>query len=248
VWPWANQQIQDLRDRFEHRGDLQRVAPGQFQESASGKRVFFIDKGTDNGKVGRNVFISALEGDRQSVTAARSGRIESLHGDSFLMLDKGQRLELVNAGTDLKLSDFEEYGSRIGDGDLGVVEAPPAATRPTLSLISQPSRQNWGELAWRLGRPLTAINLVLIALVVASANPRAGRSSSQALALFTFFLYYNLLNLGNSWIAAGLLGFAPFLLAVHGGALLLGLAWLTLRNRGWHWRQLLPQRTRTEAA
>lgn len=40
VWPWSNQQIQDLRDRYEQRNDIERVAPGQFQESAGGKRVF----------------------------------------------------------------------------------------------------------------------------------------------------------------------------------------------------------------
>src|SRR3954470_8788924 len=32
VWPWANQQAQDLKDRYGRRGDLERVAPGQFQE------------------------------------------------------------------------------------------------------------------------------------------------------------------------------------------------------------------------
>jgi lipopolysaccharide export system permease protein len=44
VWPWANQQAQDLKDRYGRRGDLERVAPGQFQESASGRRVFFLDR------------------------------------------------------------------------------------------------------------------------------------------------------------------------------------------------------------
>ena len=44
VWPWSNQQISELRERFERRGDLERVSPGQFQESANGLRVFFVDK------------------------------------------------------------------------------------------------------------------------------------------------------------------------------------------------------------
>ena len=38
VWPWANQQNAALRDRFEQRSDLSRVAPGQFRESSSGQR------------------------------------------------------------------------------------------------------------------------------------------------------------------------------------------------------------------
>ena len=42
IWPWANQQTQDLKDRYGRRGDLERVSPGQFQESASGRRVFTL--------------------------------------------------------------------------------------------------------------------------------------------------------------------------------------------------------------
>ena len=50
VWPWSNQQIQQLKDRFEQRGDLERVSPGEFQESANGQRVFFIDKNARQGR------------------------------------------------------------------------------------------------------------------------------------------------------------------------------------------------------
>ncbi len=44
VWPWSNEQAQNMRTKFEQRSDLDRIAPGTFQESANGSRVFFIDK------------------------------------------------------------------------------------------------------------------------------------------------------------------------------------------------------------
>ena len=44
VWPWTNQQTKDMQSRYEQRGDLERIAPGQFQESSSGNRVFIIDR------------------------------------------------------------------------------------------------------------------------------------------------------------------------------------------------------------
>jgi lipopolysaccharide export system permease protein len=44
VWPWSNEQAQNMRTRFEQRSDLDRITPGTFQESANGSRVFFIDK------------------------------------------------------------------------------------------------------------------------------------------------------------------------------------------------------------
>ena len=58
AWPWANQQTELLRIRYEQRGDLDRVSPGQFMESSGGRRVFFIDRDTSGGKQGRNVFIA----------------------------------------------------------------------------------------------------------------------------------------------------------------------------------------------
>ena len=52
VWPWSNEQAQNMRTKFEQRSDLDRITPGTFQESANGSRVFFIDKEEDkqNGK------------------------------------------------------------------------------------------------------------------------------------------------------------------------------------------------------
>ena len=44
VWPWSNEQAQNMRTKFEQRSDIDRIAPGTFQESANGSRVFFIDK------------------------------------------------------------------------------------------------------------------------------------------------------------------------------------------------------------
>jgi lipopolysaccharide export system permease protein len=47
VWPWSNEQAQNMRTKFEQRSDLDRITPGTFQESANGSRVFFIDKQDD---------------------------------------------------------------------------------------------------------------------------------------------------------------------------------------------------------
>ena len=58
VWPWGNQNSAELRDRYQKRSDLSRVAPGQFQTSRDGSRVFFIERDGDDAGTGRNVFTS----------------------------------------------------------------------------------------------------------------------------------------------------------------------------------------------
>ena len=43
VWPWENQRTSELKDQFEQRSDLSRIAPGQFQTSGDGQRTFFFE-------------------------------------------------------------------------------------------------------------------------------------------------------------------------------------------------------------
>ena len=68
-------------------------------------------------------------------------------------------------------------------------------------------------------------------------------------ALFAFVVYYNLLNLGQSWIGSGRATLSGFLLGLHGAALALGLLWLAKQHNNWTWRALLRRRPpRPEAA
>src|ERR1700712_2857674 len=73
--PWANRQGAELRERFERRSDLSRVAPGQFQTSSDGLRTFFIERAAQDSRIGHNVFILSTARDTESVVTARAGRI-----------------------------------------------------------------------------------------------------------------------------------------------------------------------------
>lgn len=241
VWPWSNQQTQDLRERYGRRGDLERVAPGQFMESASGSRVFFLDKDTPDNRSGRNIFIATQERGVETVTSARSGEVVPGDEGQMLLLFNGQRMEWRGA-SGMRVSEFERYSSRVGDKGFAGADRTPAKFRNTLDLVREPTAAHRGELAWRIGMALAAFNFVLIAVALAQANPRIGRSGNLMLALFSFIVYYNLLNLGQAWIANGQMGFANHLLALHGGALALSLLWLARRHHNWSWRNLLPRR------
>jgi lipopolysaccharide export system permease protein len=245
VWPWSNQQISELKERFERRGDLERVSPGQFQESANGLRVFFINKDSVENKEGKNVFISSADHGKQAMTSSKVGHIELIDDERFLILNIGQRVEQTVGEDDIKISEFKVYGTRIGQ-DVKAASITPAKAVSTLQLIRQPTPIYLGELAWRIGLVVAAMNLVVIALAITSANHRVGRGGNLALALFIFVVYYNFINLGQSWISAGKVQFFPFLIALHGGVLATALGWLTIRHNNWTWRQLLRLSPQTE--
>ncbi len=239
VWPWANQQTDSLRDRFERRGDLERIAPGQFQESSNGRRVFFIDKDTADGTEGRNVFISSTEDDgRESVVSASSGRIEWEGERQFLMLKKGQRLESSAKNGQLKVSEFEQYGAQIGASSVLTGSSQALKSRPSWELIQNSNAANLGELGWRIGVGLTALNLVFLALAATTSNPRAGRGGNLMFTLFAFVVYFNLLNVGQRWVTSGQLSLGTLLFMLHGVVFIAILLWLVKRHhnlsiKGW---------------
>ena len=236
AWPWTNQQTRDMQNRYQQRGDLDRITPGQFQESSSGNRVFFIDREAGAAQSSNNVFIATSEKGKNAVTTAQSGRIEQKGDARFLMLSNGQRLENVIGQSALRISEFAEYGVRTGGADVlgaGFQEGKLLTTR---ALVKDPTSGNLGELAWRLGLALAAVNLVVLALALPSVNPRGGRSGNLIFVVLAFMVYNNLVNLGQGWIFVGLISFGNLLLALHGGVLLLALAWLAARHYHWTWR------------
>ena len=245
VWPWSNQKTVEMKTRYDQRSDLDRIAPGQFQESSGGNRVFFIDRDSEGRAGSSNIFIAATDKGKSAITTARSGRVEDRDGAQMLILENGQRLEHPTGKSALKISEFEEYGvstgraSKIGPG---AQEIKAVSTR---NLIKSPSLPRMGELSWRLGLVFSAINFVVLALALAAVNPRAGRSTNLIFVIFTFVLYSNLTSMGQSWISTGRVSFGVLLLTLHGGVLVLSLAWLAKRHLNLGWKDLWPRRART---
>lgn len=246
VLPWTNLRINDLQNQYEQRGDLERIEPGQFQESANGARVFFIEKNQPGQTNGTNVFIATTEFGKETITTAHSGRIERTPQGQYLMLDGGQRLETAVGTTDLKISQFVTYGTHLATNPLVESSSLFVNTHTTLDLFQMATPAAWGELSWRFGLILAAFNFVIIGVALSSVNPRVGKSLNLIFALFAFVVYFNLLNLGQSWIFAGKANFASFMVALHGSVFALASFWLAKGHNNWHWRNFFSVRSQMQ--
>jgi lipopolysaccharide export system permease protein len=222
--PWAQTQAQVLRDRYEKRSDMARVAPGKFQSSSDGKRVFFIDSHSDGEKTGRNVFVVMTDKGREAVVTAAEGRLTVERGQRYLVLDRGERVQ-----TDLETG--VKTLSRFQSARLLIGEAPEAdrvnldmRSLPTPELFRIKQREAKAELVWRLGLIWAAFNMVLAGLSVAAGNARRNSNWNMVYALLVFVVYFNLLSLSQTWVAKGKMSWPVALWLVHGsvtvGALL----------------------------
>ncbi|MEO5845862.1 MAG: LPS export ABC transporter permease LptF [Caldimonas sp.] len=232
VWPWQNERSAVLKEQFESRSDLSRVAPGQFQTSADGERTFFFEGSASDPATGRNVFIVASRGGVESVTSARSGSIRSEGDGRFLVLSKGQRNEQNGASGEKTLSRFETYRAEAGERVRDPAARVPPRALPTAELLRMPIAPHQGELAWRVGLVLAAANMLLIGVGMSASNPRHASNWNLLFALLGFFAYYNLITLSQAWVGAGRVGLGAALLVLHGGAFVLALALLWWRENG----------------
>ncbi|MBU1235681.1 MAG: LPS export ABC transporter permease LptF [Gammaproteobacteria bacterium] len=238
--PWALAKSAEYRQRMDQRDDTSRVSPGAFQESAQADRVFFVEGQVgDEGRV-KNVFISSRQHGRLGVVAAAEGHAElAANGDRFLVLENGRRYEGTPGSADYRVMRFDRYGFRVETRESrGIV--PDQKNMPIWDLVAQPTPGNLGELLWRVGIPLSALNLALLAIPLSFVNPRAGRTNNLVFSLLTFMLYSNMISLSQAWVSQGKLPFEIGVWAVHvimfNGLLVLFYRRLSVFSWGRLWR------------
>jgi lipopolysaccharide export system permease protein len=235
AWPWVNQQTLEVRERYNQRSDVARVAPGLFQSSSDGQRVFFIDRDSAESQQARNVFILAQARSTESITTALSGTVLTEASDRFAVLERGQRNEFNAATGERALARFETYRVLIDQAQAPLTQSLPPKALSTPDLLVLRSPLNDGELAWRLGLCLGAGNLTLIGVGLAPVNPRRGGNWNLVLALLSFIVYFNLINLSQSWVAGGRLSLPAALWALHGLAFVCALALIWWRDHATSW-------------
>lgn len=154
------------------------------------------------------------------------------------MLKDGQRIEINPLKNEIKVIEFKQHGAKLGDTALELSETEAQSSMPW-DLINKPIPVNLGELTWRIGLALGAFNLVLLGVAIPYVNPRTGRTGSLVMAMLTFFIYYNLINVSRNAVASGQWGMASAMLVLHGPVAVLSLIGLWWRSEQTHWLQII---------
>jgi len=230
VWPWGNRQMLELKVRYEQRSDLSRVAPGAFQSSSDGSRVFFIERNGDTSSIARNVFLLNNKDDIESVTTAHSGHVERTGDERELVLDVGHRNEQNSKTGEHTRMNFDHFRTQIDNGRMPAPQTLPPKAVDTLDLLQDFNLANQGELVWRLGLLLGSANLLLLGIGTATTNPRRPNNWNLLFALLAFMVYFNLVNLSQAWVSAGRIPSVQALIVLHGLALFLALALIWWRD------------------
>jgi lipopolysaccharide export system permease protein len=236
--PWANMKSAEFVQRFEKREDLKRVSPGQFKESTSSNRVFFVEGSAAGSAVVQNVFVNSIEDGANSIVVAKEGVIESDgKGGQYLVLRNGRRYQGVPGRPDFRSMEFERYSMRVGTKVPVLGTDLPVDAMSTPALVAVPNPLTMAELLYRISAPIMAVVLMLLAIPLGFVNPRAGSSANLILALLIFFTYSNLTKLAEASVKQGKLSFGMAWWPLHLLALLTVLAlfaWRLNVNHRYH--------------
>jgi len=215
ISPWAAQMSAQYAIRLEARDDVSRVSPGVFGETPNKERVYFVESISGDSSAVQNVFVSSIHQKKSGVSMSRTGRTETApNGDRFIVLEQGRRYEGAPGDDEYRVMEFDRYAARIEARE----SRPPEVSHKTMStwaLLMNPTPNNLGEALFRIGVPVSATVLVLLAIPMSFVNPRAGRSANLLFALFTYIVYSNLLSVSQARVAQGRMDFGIGLWLVH---------------------------------
>ena len=137
------------------------------------------------------------------MTVSREGFLETApNGDRFAVLLNGRRYDGIPGTGEYRVIEFERYAARIRAKEARSGKQRPK-TASTLELLESSDRELRAELMWRIGLPLVALNLALLAIPLAFVNPRASRSVNLIFAVLAYMVYSNLLSIVQAWVAQG---------------------------------------------
>ena len=246
VWPWANRESTLISQRFQQRDDVSMVTAGQFKESAKAERVFFIEElDVDKSEI-KNIFVADSKNGHLNIAVASTGFIQNSEGgEKSIVLNHGRRYEGQPTQPDFRILEFDEYATKIHSKE--ALAPPPRDREKTIrELINEPNpafvNPSQAELLWRIGLPLMALGLVLMAIPLAYVNPRLGNYTAMFYAVLIYLIYSNLLNLAQNFVSQGKMNVFIAAWPIHLLAILIAV--VLIRNRinpslKW-WRRQLP--------
>jgi lipopolysaccharide export system permease protein len=209
-----------------------------FRESGQSDRVYFVETvDVGNGRIG-NIFVRSVQNSQMGTMVAREGLQQTMpNGDRFLVLLNGTRYEGTPGERDYRIVEFERYAMRI-ESAASKQLLPNVRTLSTLELWRNPTRWNLSELEWRLGLPISAAVLSLLAISLSYVNPRAGRSLNLVLAMVLYMLYSNMISVTNAWVGQGKLSPGIGLWGIHALMLLITALFFYYRISLFSWRRV----------
>jgi lipopolysaccharide export system permease protein len=226
------------------RSDISIVAPGVFTDLQGSGRILYVERVSAKGVL-EKIFVNEKQAGKQHVLVAQTGRqhIDPGTGERLLVLDNGAAYEGTPGEPDYRVVEFETYTLRLKQpGALPTTNDINA--RPTRTLLQSGDLEDRIELQWRLAKPISVLILAAFALVLAHTDARRGRIVNLVAAVLVYFIYNNMIGIGDTLLRNGRVPPAAGLWWIHLSLAAIAAYLIVRRVQN---RPLLPLRLRRAA-
>jgi len=202
--PWAAAEIQRIRmQQSEQATQVAGLQAGRFYQQEDGKVTLFV--GHIDGDRLRNLFIQDNRGKVSHTVLSDAGLhwMDPQTGDREIELRDGRRYDGNPGAADYTIASFERYQLRIPARDPSQDVTRKRSTVPTSHLVGTGKLEDRAELEHRISSPLAILCLALIAVPLGETSPRQRGTGRMFLAFLTYFGFFNLQRVAESWFEAG---------------------------------------------
>jgi lipopolysaccharide export system permease protein len=206
--PVATRLVAQIKQDDSSRYEVAAITPGVFNElrrsgRASEGGVYYVEDTGADGEM-QKVFVATRHLGRQDVLVAKTGHevTDAASSDRFLVLADGVRYDGTPGQSDYQVIVFKRYTIRI-EPPTPVLRLTSLHAKPSQELLADPSAAARAEWHSRLSKPISLLLLTVFALVFSYTQPRHGRYLSLFVAIFAYFLYSNLLGVGDAMLKRG---------------------------------------------
>jgi lipopolysaccharide export system permease protein len=197
---------------------------GRFVEVPGRNAIVYVGSMSPDGTRFSRMFVFEERDGRVDITTAAEGALyQDRNGtERYLEMTEGFRVEGAPGEPAWRLMRFERNELRLPN-PAGPDRRQVERRRGFAELLGSDAAVDRAEVHWRVGLPISALVLALMAVPLARSPPREPRYGKVLVAILAYVLYVNLMTIGRGWLADGTLPLALGLWWLHATAL--ALAW-----------------------
>lgn len=204
--PRAEEVIEEIKDQTENEATIAGVKAGRFKELSGGRRIFYAEKISKDEMLLQNAFVQVRQGADVGLLRSDDAYVETdqKSGDRFAVFLDGVSYAGRPGALDYVITNFAKYALRIESRAPTDVSNQVNFMR-TGDLMAYEAPGFKAELQWRIARPLGALLLPLLAVLIALTSTGDNWYLGLLTAVAAYFVYSNLLGVANALARKGTL-------------------------------------------
>ena len=197
--PWAESNVQRLKQQAEQESDITGITAGQFKEFSKGDRVVYVEGLSADKTEMNDIFLQVRQNNKLGVLTSDKARFrtDEKSGNRFILFEDGRRYVGEPGMQDYEVTSYKTYAILIEAGNTDSIETKLVAV-PTRELLGSASPMYKAELQWRISSVIACVLLSLLAVMLNQFAPGERRYAPFLIAILSYFIYSNLLGISKT--------------------------------------------------